>query len=408
MRRPELGDLTPCHIENNEACTLIWPKAERYFRRRNFKEHVAVERITGFARGLLIGYGRDTDSKLVFRIDLSFASLDAWLGHRTETVQDLFFPGDSNTEGFCTANLKERAFYIAKGWRCTLAHRTKTETSPHRATLVNEAHLLLTFDDAITISESIEVASAFAILFRFLTGLHTKYDIVGFDFNPEHGSAWMDCHLGGIKYEEEELSVRRLPLHFDDLDIGCIERAICAFWDNHQTLMPFLVMLENAWRFEPDFPTKYRMLAPALEQYLTSRYPGIEEISYMDNERTFFEYIDQSDNSRIKEFSKKHLKVIDRKAPGLRQRVEQAISTMDHEGVPIPKTYAKSIAESRHRLSHASSIFSQNDFDKLYLNTQCVIILLIGHIFLDLSIPIGFLGSSAQLSDALEQIQQIE
>jgi hypothetical protein len=69
-------------------------------------------------------------------------------------------------------------------------------------------------------------------------------------------------------------------------------------------------------------------------------------------EKEFFECVDQNCSDALKEFSEKHLRVVDRKAPSIKKKIERCKEFLESCGYHFPLEAPKIIYSARNRLFH--------------------------------------------------------
>ena len=397
---PTFHPLSSVATVSNEPCTLIWPRIEWSSTRTSFDSGYTTQHIKGIAKGVLFSSVLQSEDKHVLGIKFSFDALTNWLtyGRRLIVEQE-----QEGVRYYGSRGLPSYEIGLGCSWRCTIQSRHEVLEELNNVSLTSIASLDLSSKNPTTLDEAIKVGSALAMLFRFLTGKYLSYHELSIRIGDTASFVWRGCSLGGIRHEPEEMSRPRAPIHYDELCAGSIESIVLLFWEKHDVSLPLMNTVEVA-RLESDYILKFRLLAPTLERYLRDRYRTLEGSNFKDSEQKFFLYINSSNDPAICDFSKAHIKIVDRKTLSFKQLIEAAIACLSDKGLVIPPEYASRISKRRHTFSHNGDPVSASDFGDFYLDVQCALIILVAHIYLDIGVPVNVLAVSEFVSYAMHQI----
>ena len=98
------------------------------------------------------------------------------------------------------------------------------------------------------------------------------------------------------------------------------------FFIDNDSILARIHSIDFCRHFTSNLNDRFSVIMPVLEAYLKRRYTSADEESYLQSEKAFFEWVDKADNDNIKEFSRKHLNVVNRKSPSLKTLLGRALS----------------------------------------------------------------------------------
>ena len=94
---------------------------------------------------------------------------------------------------------------------------------------------------------------------------------------------------------------------------------------------------------------------PVLERNLHRHFETAEETSYIEEEQAFWEFVDSSESDAVRQFARKHLRIVEAKRPSAKMLLQRAITVFEDEGVIFPDRAAAKIWRARTKLMHGAA-----------------------------------------------------
>lgn len=117
-----------------------------------------------------------------------------------------------------------------------------------------------------------------------------------------------------------------------------------------------LEAINQSLHFSESCDDCFRKVFPRLERFLDAWFSGKDDADFRQHKDKFFHYIASSDDSSIKEFSRKHISVKDKKSRSLLQKLEKAIMTLNEAiGSKIDFGNAREICDFRTTQFHGTN-----------------------------------------------------
>lgn len=384
-------------LDYQKPCTLIRPIVERIDPGRlDVKNKSQRTIITGVFQALLSDIPvEDGDEQKFLGFAFESESLDAWHG---TLAFDHNFDFETRTTRLDIKPNETTTFTVVGLGRVTVT-RTALLTSERRYSSVHSATVFkVEFEKPKSINEVMSLAFGLARLFGFLIGFRGPYPVfttwtadkiklgdteVNYDGTLEIGSVdWsegdgphaLSCvHLKGIADAE-------LP--------SILER----FLSREKDIVDQIHAVEFSRFFSRNLNDRFAVTMPVLDGYVQSRYKTSKEESFIAAQAEFFAYVDASPSMAVREFSKKHIKVHNKKAPGLKTLLSRAIAFVNSKGFCFDPVLASRIDDRRGRLFHAAPLMGKEEVRSFYLEVQAITGLLLLHTLTDLGIDIAYLA----------------
>ncbi|WP_372784583.1 hypothetical protein [Phenylobacterium sp.] len=266
------------------------------------------------------------------------------------------------------------------------------------AQIRSSAFLHVDFDYPASLESTIELSLELEQLFGFLIGyrgpfpkirtwLNKTYRVGSYDL-PEDGV----LEMAGMDWKPGEEPHRMECIHRDGLGGATLESVLGIYLVDRPGFLIRFNAIEMCRHFTSNLNTQFSIIIPAFESYLKARYTTPDEADYTSSEAAFFAWVDTAPDEAIKDFSRKHLSVVERKAPSLQTLVGRAIAMANEKGFVFPTTLAKRIAARRGKLFHSVAGFEEGEAQLFYEEVRAVVGLLLLHTFDDLGVDVSYMG----------------
>lgn len=148
---------------------------------------------------------------------------------------------------------------------------------------------------------------------------------------------------------------------------------------------------------------KFASVMPVFEELLQAEFKSGDEEGYLNFEKAFFEYVEGSKDQDLVNFSRKHLRVVDRKSPGLPTLIERAMNVLNDAGFEFSMELAKRINKRRATMFHSSIVMSDKDVTAFYEETSAVTAMLMLLTLRNLGVDLKMLPSHHSFTSNFRQ-----
>jgi hypothetical protein len=215
---------------------------------------------------------------------------------------------------------------------------------------------------------------------------------------PEEGV----LEIGGMDWKEGVAPHPMQCIHRNDAGSATLQLILQRFLADRESLVTRIHAVEFSRFFSRDLSDRFSVVMPILESYLKKKFTEDDEVSYISHEEKFFDWIDSSNNDEIKEFSKKHINVKNRKSPSLTTLLLRGIKFVNTAGYLFPEEMAGRIQKRRGAAFHSQPHMSQEDVRMFYEEIRAATGLLMLHTLADLGIDISLIRSGHSMPDLRE------
>jgi hypothetical protein len=233
--------------------------------------------------------------------------------------------------------------------------------------------------------------------------------LIGFRGKPPTFNVWLNktykvgehelaedgnLDIAGINWVEKDLPHPLECIHVNGLGGASLQHILEKFLADQENIVTRIHAVEFSRFFSKFINDRFPMVMPVLESYVRSKYVDPDEASYIQHEKQFFEWVDQSNSEDIKEFARKHLSLKDSKAPSLATLLTRAIDAINASGFCFPRQMADRIQRRRGRLFHAATAqMEEQEVREWFDEVQAATGLLMLHTYTDLGIDIASLAN---------------
>ncbi len=192
-------------------------------------------------------------------------------------------------------------------------------------------------------------------------------------------------------------------IHLQGQGGGAINTILKKFFRDNDSILARIHTIDFCRHFSSNLMDRFSVIMPVLEEYLKRRYAFEDEARYNESEKAFFEWVDKSDDENIKEFSRKHLNVVDRKSPSMKSLLGRAIEFVNKSGFSFPSGMSDRITSRRGKLFHSVAKMDEGEARNFQVEVAAATGLLLLHTFDDLGIDIAHLAESRSGLDDLSE-----
>jgi hypothetical protein len=402
-------------FDHQRRCTLVRPLITRVDPgKAGMDYHFARTRIEGSCEALLTGLAINDELEETFA-GLGFESeaFSAWYSGRSFSSQR---DQESRLERIETKGT-ERETVAIENLGEVEGIRLASVQQDHRSSVVRSRHILkIRFAADRSLRDVINLAVGLEFLFGFLAGFRPRPpvfhiwqradpDIIEGARHEEGGARAPEGQLeiGGVRWSSSEAPHPMQLIHRSGSGGTGLQQVLDAFIRAPVDLVTRMHAVESSRLFATTLNDKFARVMPVFEEYLRANFKAPDEVSYAAQEQAFFEWVDASSQEEIREFPKKHVQVVDRKAPSLPILIERGLDVLRNEGFRFPASLAKGIAARRGAMFHAAPIMQEEDIPSFYLEVRAVTAALLLHTLRDLGVPIaGLTEEYHALSDYTE------
>lgn len=256
------------------------------------------------------------------------------------------------------------------------------------------------FDHKISVNDSMVWCFELECLFQFLVGLSTKWSKFSLKMDETYQSG-SDTH-----HYFSELTFSKTPYknlerphpfecaHNNRRCSADLEQILNCYVEDRKNLAERIQAIRYARLMANSLQEKFTTTLPVLEAYLTKTYQNYDEVSFLESKKAFFDWVEKSDNSDVLDFSKKHIKVADAKAPSLKNLILRAMESVNSEGYKFSENLSDKITKRRGRVFHNNLTIDDHDDG---MNFRAEVFTIIGllalHTYRDLGLDISKLES---------------
>lgn len=406
IRHVELKDLYSSHpiadvntltgkLDFQDDATLVYPIVQT-IDPGTLKESADLHRtiVSGSFLGLLRGLAiSEAAAPIIETINFSSDSFFAWLGQNaTEKTYD-------------SALFTDRV-EVLEPWRDTAVIpevgtanwlvKANVSTQGNLHAIEPMALFSLTFDKPISLNGCIQWCMGLEQLFGFLIGHRGVFPIFNVYLQTESRSETIplrgSLQISGQNWKAEATPHRMNCIHLFGWGGGDLETILVNFNKNPEILISRIKAVELTRFFTADLVERFKIIVPALEQCLKERFIHSDEANYLGTKQAFLDWIETSENSDIREFSRKHVSFEKEKAPGLKTQFGRAIDYLNGQGFNFPRELSSALPKRRGRLVHTVASLREEDITPLKNEIDAATMMLMLFIFDDLGIDIRSLA----------------
>lgn len=354
---PFRGKATVCGLLNFQTpCTLVYPLVTTTDPGSFGVYHSHQrQRIEGISQALVRQAAiEDIEEPMFSGLRFSSDSFLAWYGHRGF---DTTLAAGSEMRQTTALPQRLEAFRIAGFGHVTCRAGSAGHMSTWEDNFTSVASISIVFDEIQSLKDTMQWCWRFETLFQFLTGINTKWPEFTLVRSEQYSSGEQErnfeCELifGRAPYAQGGKAHPFECCHYTGLGGANLEHILANFCTSDSIYERIQVI--NYTRFAKRPMTEdFTAIMPILEKYLRGNLVNSAEESFIQHQKTFFDYIDCSDNPDIVEFAKKHVVVKDKKAPSLKTLLWRAAGSVNASGFSISKNLITRVAARRGSLFH--------------------------------------------------------
>lgn len=355
-------------------------------------------RLEGTFHSLLTGLAVEDEHEARFE-GVSFVSqaFGAWYGGRQ------FVPtmGESHRTMTIEVTAPESETIVIEGLGTVVATNVAEVKSDHSTSEIRSHSLLkITFDSLRSLSEVMDLCLGLELVFGFLAGFRPKLPI--FHLRPQtppdldHKSSVRvgELELGGVHFKDVPTPHPYERINRCGIDGTSLSGVLTNFIAAPVDIVTRIYAVQQSRWFSSSINDRFSAVMPVFEQYVQATFKNADEKSYLALEKGFFAYVDAAANDELKEFAKKHLKVINKKSPSLPSLIERSIEALNLLGFRFDPKLAKRISERRATMFHSAPLMTEADVQSFYEETQTVTALLMLRTLGDLGVNVGGLATN--------------
>lgn len=379
-------------LDHQRPCTIIRPLVTRIDPGKSGQKFPFLRtRIEGSCQAFLTGLAIEDETAEDFAgIGFESPAFAAWYGgrsfstvsgatHRTERIETI----DEAKEPATIAGLGE-----------VEATRIASVKDDHHSSIVKTRTILrIVFDRQRSLSEAMDICLGLEFLFGFLVGFRSRPPLFHLwqqrDPEAEDVSRDAELQIGGVNWSPGEPPHPFERLHMAGRGGVGLATVLERFAANSSDFVTRIHAIESSRFFATTLNDKFAHVMPVFEQYLKATYAQADEDSYASKEQAFFDWVDQSADPDIPEFSKKHIQVVKRKAPSLQTLIARAIASLNTEGFRFGENLAKRIASRRAAMFHSAPLMEKADVRSFYIEVRAVTFMLLLHTLRDIGVPLA-------------------
>ncbi|WEK03887.1 MAG: hypothetical protein P0Y65_17090 [Candidatus Devosia phytovorans] len=373
-------------LDHQRQCTLVRPFLARTDPGSIGSGLYARTIVSGEFQALVTGLQfPDSTDGVIDRLSFDSPSFAAWYGTAA-------FKKDYDLEvrkpSMEILDTLRESVSLSTGETVEVALGAEVSSRGSSASVRTASSFLMKFGTPANLDHVIEVAGELEVLFGFLIGFRRKPPT--FQISVADNTATID--LAGWNWTAQELPDHFRPLHVRGLGGGNLKAVLSRFMSDRLSLVTRVHAVEFSRFFSNNLNDRFSMVMPVLEEYLLNRYKTGDEQSYLDLRQEFFDWIEASPNKNLAEFSRKHVKVVEQKAPGLATLIERAIDDVNRSNFAFPRLLAKRIQNRRGKVFHSAPSMTADEARKFYAEVRAATGLLLLLTLKDLGIDIATLS----------------
>jgi hypothetical protein len=203
-----------------------------------------------------------------------------------------------------------------------------------------------------------------------------------------------DLEVSGLDWKSGDLPHPLSCRHRRGWGGASIELILDRYLTHSTDLLTRIAAVERSELFTTDIFERFASTMPILEAYLKARYTNPDEASFLQAQKAFFDWVDQSPDPAVLGFSRKHLDVRKSKAPSLRILLDRAIAFVNSKGFAFRSDYGARIQARRGSVFHRAPQDDETEIRKFWADGLAVTNLLLLLTLDDLGIDIAYLAEN--------------
>jgi hypothetical protein len=394
-------------LNHQQRCTLVRPRV-LVIDPGSVGIRLPTERtrITGEFDALLTDLPvKDAEERNLVSLSFDSETFGAWYAPRAFSTS---FDPKSRTHAVDISETARKVFRLPIGEViCTTGGEVLPEG--RSATIRSAAILRIELNSPISLREMIDTCLGLERLFGFLIGFQGKLPTFKIALNQtykidKHELRWDgSLEIGGVEWQQGRPPHPMRCIHLQGQGGGTIHTILEKFFVDNDSILARIHSIDFCRHFTSNLNDRFSVIMPVLEAYLKRRYTSADEESYIQSEKAFFEWVDKADNDNIKEFSRKHLNVVNRKSPSLKTLLGRALEFVNKSGFSFPSDMSDRIASRRGKLFHSVAKMEEGEARDFQAEVAAATGLLLLHTFDDLGIDVA---SLAERPSGLDDIRK--
>ena len=230
--------------------------------------------------------------------------------------------------------------------------------STQKATETRFPSLEIELENKLTGLQAIKIAQLFDRAFSFLCGIRFKPRPIELQRNGTERFLNRKVYIGGQSWTMDRYVLQSL-CKVDCTDLEAVLKSLVKHPAGFSNDINRLLDCLEKFTFSEDI---LFWSLPLLEKLLHKEFVEEIETDYEGLESDFFRFLDENAPKKLVEFSKNHLKVVERKGPNTKKLVERAIAEFNSEGIAFPANSAGLVWNVRNAIMHGglNKISSEN------------------------------------------------
>jgi hypothetical protein len=405
-------------LDHQRRCTLVRPLITRVDPGKAGLDYPFPRtRIEGSCEALLTGLAVHDELEETFAgMGFESEAFSAWYSGRSFSSQH---DEEFRTKRIETRDTEQETVTVA-GLGEVEGVRLASVQEDHRSSIVRSRHILrVKFDTQRSLRDVINLCLGLEFLFGFLTGFRPRPPVFHIwqadtaavkstqaDEGPVRAPEGQ-LEIGGVRWSSSEAPHPMRLIHRCGMGGTGLQQVLDAFMSDPADFVTRIHAVEASRHFATTLNDKFAQTMPVFEDYLRTTFTAPDEVSYATYEKAFFDWVELSPHKEVREFPKKHVKVVERKAASLPNFIERGLDALRAEGFRFPATLAKSIAGRRGAMFHAAPIMKEEDIPSFYLEVRAITAALLLHTLRDLDVPIKDLAEEYHaLSDYMDFLKE--
>lgn len=386
-------------LNHQEPCTLVDPRIQTIdpgslgVRLTALRTRVKGE-ATALLRNLVV---EDREAAMFLGYSVDSPTFSLWYG-APAFRSDLDY--EARTYAVTIEDTKRESYPLADGTRIVVTTGVEVRENGYNAALHSTSALRVDFAQAVSLDRLMSTTIGLERLFGFLIGFRGTFP----KFRTWTGDTYRvgdsdittdgDLEVSGLDWKSGDLPHPLSCRHRRGWGGASIELVLERFLLRSTDLLTRIAAVERSELFTTDIFERFASTMPILEAYLKARYTTPDEASFLQAQKAFFDWVDQSPDSDVIGFSRKHLDVKKSKAPSLRMLLDRAIAFVNSKGFAFPTDYAARIQARRGSVFHRAPQEDQSEIRKFWADGLAVTNLLLLHTLDDLGIDIAYLAEN--------------
>lgn len=380
-------------IDHREKGTLIGPFLEMVEPK---SAHLARTKISGSFQALLSGFSiTDATLPAFDSFYVESKAFSAWYGSRaSRPIRDEQFR--TKSVELAEPETEEITIHgLGKVTTSTTAQFTQgADTDELRSrTLIN-----VKFERPRSLAEVMEICLGIELLFGFLIGFRPSMPIFNLRKPANEDESKLvtgNLQFGGVVFQQGDVPHALNRITMRGRYGANLSKALSTLVADPVGIMNRIHAVEHARWFGASLNDQFAAVMPVFEEYLQANFKKADEKSYLDQAERFWKYVDDAPDEDLKEFSKKHLKPVNSKAPGLPTLIERAIAKLNALGFAFDPKLSSRINKRRAAMFHRAPNFTPDDAQSFYEEKLAVTAVLLLFTLEDLGV--NLLGVSENL-----------